>query len=73
MTTTKVPALYEMETVNPLHHGCEATGIVYFFCPDKDCRDAFFRNHPELNLAFGWDGDYIPQTVCSYCSMPLVD
>jgi len=66
-----VPALYEMEPIG-VDGQLEANGRVYFFCPDRDCRDAFNRTHAELKpLGFGWDTDAIDKTVCDYCGDSL--
>ena len=67
----RVPALYEMEPIG-VDGKLEANGRVYFFCPDRDCRDAFNRTHPDLKpLGFGWDENHINGTVCDYCGTLL--
>jgi hypothetical protein len=67
----KVPALYELEPIG-VDGQLEANGRVYFFCPAKDCRDVFHREHSDLEpMGFGWDEDYIEGTVCDQCETLL--
>jgi hypothetical protein len=67
----QVPALYEMEPIG-IGGALEANGRVYFFCPDKDCRDLYAKTMGDpAFVGWGWDDDRIEGTVCDQCGTVL--